>query len=96
MRIFARHIKSSIFLIFYALWWAYFFHWFTSGAANYPHSCGAANGALVMLTFLLFILFSGTLVVLVITNKRRADYLVFLLLVQAPILFIIGRSFFID
>jgi len=95
MRLFARHIKSTIFLGIYALWWTIFFYWFTSGAAEYPNSCGAANGALVMLTLLIAGVCSLTLLILGLTNKgqKRIDYLIFLGLVLSPLFYIIAYIF---
>jgi hypothetical protein len=93
MRIFARHKKSTISLMVYALWWIHLFYWFTSGASANPNSCGAANGGLIMLTLLMVVL--GTLILLVfaLTSKgeRRVDYLIFLVLVLIPVIYVLVK-----
>ena len=90
MAIFARHIKSMVAMAIYGLWWAFLLNWFTSGLANAPRSCGAANGALVMLTLLLMAVFGAVLAIFsVMSNgQERKDYLVFLGLLLAPLLYL--------
>lgn len=79
-------------MVVYAFWWIHFFYWFNYGKSVYPNSCGAANGALVVLTLLIVAIYSVTLIVLALTNtgQKRTDYLIFLALVLAPILYLIG------
>jgi hypothetical protein len=90
MAIFARHIKSTVAMAVYGLWWAFLLNWFTSGSANAPRSCGAANGALVMITLLLMAVFGAVLAVFSILSKgqKRKDYLVLLGLLLAPLLYL--------
>ena len=91
MRLFADHIKSTIFLIIYFTWWALFFFWFNSGASDSLESCGAGNGALVMITLIIGSVFALTFSILTITNngQRRIDYLLFLGMTLFPVILII-------
>jgi len=84
--IFKRHIYSIIFLGLYFVWWTLFIYWFHSGSSDYPHSCGAGNGALVVLTFLLVLIYTVILFIKIISAKgqERWDYLKFLGLVLLP------------
>jgi hypothetical protein len=90
--LFTRHIKSTILLIAYGLWWTYVFYWFTSGASAYPNSCGAANGGLVILTLLIVAIYTLTGSILTITSKgqRRKDFLIFVGLILSPIVYVAG------
>ncbi len=96
MRLFKRHIKSTIALIIYAIWWSFFFNWFDSGKSDYPASCGAANGALVMLSLLIGGTVSLIFSILILSNsgQKRIDYLIFLGLALSPIVFIIGHMYY--
>lgn len=88
MRLFARHIKSSVFLVIYALFWAYLYYWFSTPTSIYPNSCGAANGGLIILVLLLSTIGSLVMIVLAIMEKgqNRIDYSVFLGLILSPVL----------
>jgi len=86
LTIFKRHIYSTIFLGLYFVWWFLIIYWFNSGSADYLKSCGAGNGALVMLTFIVIVIYFLTLLVKMIIAKgqNRWDYLKFLGLVFFP------------
>lgn len=86
MTIFKKHIISTIFLGLYFVWWTFVIYWFDAGSAVSPQSCGAANGTIVMLTFLFIALYILMLIIkIAITNRHeRWDYLKFLGLVFIP------------
>ena len=96
MNLFSRHTKSAILLIPYIILWIYVFYWFISGSAAYPHTCGAANGGLVMLALFITTLYFVVLLTLVIANKgqKQKDYLIFLGIVLLPIVSIIFLFFY--
>ena len=85
MAIFRRHIIASIFIVLYCGCWGYTIHWFTSGNASYPNSCGAANAGmlviiLVITAFYIFIFFVN---ILFQKGDDKLDYLKFLLIIMA-------------
>ena len=61
-------------------------YWFTSGSLNYPNSCGAANGALIMLTFLVVAIYVLILIIKLglSQGQNRSDYLKIIGLVLVP------------
>lgn len=77
MALFNRHKISTFFLIIYIFWIIFVVNWFKSGSFNYPNSCGAANGALIMMTFLILAIYSLILVIKIIIAKeqKRSDFL---------------------
>lgn len=60
---FNKHLLSTILMCFYFLWWLMVCSFFESGSSQRPTSCGAANGALVILSlFLSGIYFVGLVI----------------------------------
>ena len=97
MELFNRHKISTFFLIIYIFWIIYVINWFKSGSSNYPNSCGAANGALIMLTFLIIAVYSLILIIKVIIAKEqnRSDFLkIFGLIYFLPIVLILVSFLF--
>ncbi len=90
---FKRHIFSTIFLGLYIIWWILFIYWFNSGSSNYPKSCGAANGTLVILTLLIAIIYTFTLFIKIVIAKgqSRWDYIKFLGIILLPAIILIVR-----
>jgi hypothetical protein len=84
-----RHEISSIFILLYYVLWLCVLQFFHSGAAAYPNSCGAANGALILL--FLFVTLVYTLILLIkillTEEEKRRDYLKLLLILWLPICF---------
>ena len=97
MKIFVRHKLSTVLLVIYTLWWVFVLTWFNSDKAAYPHSCGAANGGLIVLSLFISLLYSLGLLFLIILNKgqKRNDYLKFLGFVLLPAILIFGLIAFI-
>ena len=86
LSMFARHYTSTFFILLYFAWWGFICNFFTSGSAAHPHSCGAANGGAIMLTFVLFISYFVVLIIRIAMVKTgRSDYYVFLGLVTSPL-----------
>jgi len=87
--LFKRHTTSTFFIIVYYAWIGFVINFFTSGAANYPHSCGAANGGMIMLTVFMIAVYSITLVIKMISSKEASgDYGKLLGVVFLPLLII--------
>jgi len=86
MNLFKRHITSTFFLGLYLVWWILFIYWFKSGYGASPRSCGAANGALVMLSILIIVFYTLLLIIkfLITRGEGRWDYLKFIGLVHLP------------
>ncbi|MCU4174864.1 hypothetical protein [Carboxylicivirga sp. N1Y90] len=82
-----RHVFSTLALIAYCGLWGYFIHWFTSGKASYPHSCGAANAGMLVITLFISLLTIVVFGVLSMIHKgqNRKDYVTFLLVFMSPI-----------
>jgi hypothetical protein len=80
----------------YAVWWLYIVYWFASGSSIYPHSCGAANGALIIYSLFLTAIFSLLLIIQLIksTKEHRLYYLALLGLVLIPPLLIFIYLYF--
>ncbi len=97
MEIFKRHKISTFFLIIYILWMLFVINWFKSGSSGYPNSCGAANGALIMIAFLITAIYSLILIIKIIIAKgqKRSDYLkIFGLVYVLPIVLILVSFLF--
>lgn len=91
MKLFNRHKISTFFLILYIFWIIFAINWFKSGSSNYPNSCGAANGGLIMITFFIIAIYSLILIIKIIIAKeqKRSDFLkIFGLIYVLPILLI--------
>jgi hypothetical protein len=85
MAILRRHIFTTIFLGIYFICWSYTIYWFTSGKANYPNSCGAANAGVLVIILTMTVIYSIIFFVNVLLQKgdNKLDYLKFLLVVIA-------------
>ncbi len=97
MKLFIRHKISTLFLIIYIFWIVFVINWFKSGSSNYPNSCGAANGALIMITFLIIAIYSFIIIIKIIIAKEqnRSDFLKILgLIFFLPIVLIIVSFLF--
>jgi hypothetical protein len=96
MGLFTRHIKSTLLLLGYAGWWIYITYWFVSGAAAYPNSCGAANGALIIITLLISFLYIVPVLIICIVKKGQTqkDFKIFAGIILAPFAYILISSFF--
>jgi hypothetical protein len=97
MGLFNRHKISTFFLLIYIFWIIFVINWFKSGSSSYPHSCGAANGGLIMLTFLIIAIYSLILIVKIIIAKeqKRSDFFkIFGLIYVLPIILILGSFLF--
>ncbi|HKR04950.1 MAG TPA: hypothetical protein VJY62_09960 [Bacteroidia bacterium] len=81
-----KHKRSKIFMLMYTAWWIYFVYWFASGSYKYPHSCGAANGALIAYSLFFVAVFSLFLLIELFKCKKedRVYYLLLLGLVWIP------------
>ena len=91
LELFKRHTASTVFLAFYFAWWTLLIYLFVSGSLDYPDSCGAANGALLMLTFLVAAIYALILIIKIglTQGQKRSDYLKFLGLVLLPVISVI-------
>ena len=92
MNLFKRHVLFTIFLFLYLFWILFVILWFKTGTSNYPNSCGAANGGLIILTLLVILIYTIVIILKIIFSKteNRIDYLKILgLTIILPILFII-------
>ena len=85
MAIFKRHIITSIFIVLYCGCWGYTIHWFTSGNANYPNSCGAANAGMLIIILVIAAFYCFIFFVNIFFQKgdNKLDYLKFLLITMA-------------
>ena len=85
MAFFRRHIIASIFIVLYFICWGYTIHWFTSGNANYPNSCGAANAGMLIIILVITAFYSFIFFVNIFFQKgdNKLDYLKFLLIIMA-------------
>ncbi len=81
-----RRILTTIFLTFYFIWWIFCFHFFHSIDEDPRSSCGAANGMLVVLILLVFVIYSIITLTLMLLNKgqKRKDFAIALSLVILP------------
>ena len=70
---------SATCMFLYILWFVHFVHWFTSGKSNYPHSCGAANAGLLVLTLAGIACSLILLIILCIVLKDKRAYIMSLL-----------------
>ncbi len=83
-----RRRLTTISLLMYFILWAFcldFFHKLKNKAIQ---SCGAANGALLILVMAVFFIYLVTTLVLFIVNKgqNRQDFFIALLLILLPVL----------
>ena len=85
MAIFKRHIIASTFIVLYFICWGYSIHWFTSGSASYPNSCGVANGGLLVIDLIVTTAYGLIFFVNIFFQKgdNKLDYLKFLLIIMA-------------
>ena len=85
MAIFRKHIIASIFIALYCGCWGYTIHWFTSGSASYPNSCGVANAGLLVINLVVTIVYGLVFFVNIFFQKgdNKLDYLKFLLMIMA-------------
>lgn len=81
-----RHKLSFVFISLYFLQCVLLIKWFTSGVGNYPSSCGAANGALIILFLLTSAVYFFVLLVKILVNHghQQVDYLKILLINFSP------------
>jgi hypothetical protein len=94
MALFKRNTITTILILPYLYWWYYLIDWF-AGHAKYPQSCGAANGALIILHLLIISVYALIMLINVILRKEesRSDYVKFLLIVIIPaILLYVGAT----
>jgi len=78
-------------MLLYYSWWIHFIYWFTSGAAEYPNSCGAANAGMIMITLVIIFIYSIVLLYLILKNEqqKQKDYIKFIISVYVPIVLLI-------
>lgn len=86
--IFQKHTFSKCSIAVYFLWWALLIKFLSSKGATHPHSCGAANGAFVMLTFFVALVYSIVLLIKAAfaEGQNRYYYLKCVGIVIAPFL----------
>lgn len=97
MQLFNRHKTSTFFLIIYIFWIIFVINWFKAGSSNYQNSCGAANGGLIMITFLIIAIYSLVLFfkIIIAKEEKRSDfYKIFGLIYILPIILILVSFLF--
>jgi hypothetical protein len=90
LNLFKRHKTSTFFISVYYIWIAFVIKFFSSGSADYPNSCGAANGGMIMLTGFIITAYSIVLGIKMILSKEASgEYGMLLGLIFIPLLIII-------
>ncbi len=81
-----RRTLTTIFLAIYFIWWILCFNLFHRIAEEPRSSCGAANGMLLILIFLVFVIYSIITLTLMLINvdQKRKDFTIAFLLVLFP------------
>lgn len=92
MKMFLRHKLATFFILIYFFFFKFIINWFSTGLSLKPNSCGAANGMLVIIAFIFFLLYLIIVIIKIGSNdfQNKSDYKKFLLLIfLIPIGFII-------
>lgn len=92
---FRHHPISAFFLGLYYAAWAFNYWFFLSGNASYPDSCGAANGALIMMLILLSITYVIVVIIRLIFARDKRFFKFVLALVFAPLVLSLISIFFL-